>query len=33
VRIAFEEGSHASPDVFSKEQFADYKEEEIVVEQ
>lgn len=28
VRIDFEEGSHASPDVFSRKAFADYKEVE-----
>jgi hypothetical protein len=33
VRIDFPEGSHASPDVFSRDQFAVYKEQEIELEQ
>ncbi len=33
VRIDFTEGSHASPDVFSREQFAHYTEQEVVPEQ
>ena len=33
VRIDFPEGSHASPDVWSRENFAAYKEPEVVLEQ